>query len=192
MMNKEDPTYEFPELDADERLRELILYVADKCASDEYFGSVKLNKILYFADQVSYAAYGESITGSEYLPLPQGPAPKRLATVKGEMLEAREVIEQTRTVGGGYTQKRIIGLRAPDLTKFSGRDIATIDGTIEFLEKKTASDVSYFSHGRAWRIAYKNQCPMPYEAAFVSSENKATEYETARGLELIEKYHWAV
>lgn len=187
-----DWTYEFPGLNADARLRELILYIAEKCSSDEYFGSVKLNKILYFADQFAYASAGKPVSGCQYLALPQGPAPSRLATIKEDMLARKEIVEQARTVAGGYTQRRIIPLRPPDLNQFSGQDISFVDAIIDFFRKKTASDISFLSHGRAWRIAYKHHVPMPYEAVFLDSHAGATEYETARAKELAEKFHWNV
>ncbi len=46
-----------------EKLRELVLYIADKCEEDRTFGAVKLNKILFYADFISFAEYGEPITG---------------------------------------------------------------------------------------------------------------------------------
>ena len=191
-MNTEELTYKFPQIDGDARLRELILYIADKCSSDEYFGSVKLNKILYFADLVAYGSSGEPVSGCEYLALPQGPAPARLATIKESMLAKKEIVEQVRTVPGGYTQRRIVPLRPANLRLFSGQDIAYVGSMIDLFRKKTASDVSYFSHGRAWKIAYKNHVPMPYESVFVANDVKATEYQTARGTELAEKYQWDV
>ena len=43
-------TYGENDAHSDERLGELILYVADKCADDPRFGATKLNKILWWSD----------------------------------------------------------------------------------------------------------------------------------------------
>jgi hypothetical protein len=67
------------------KLKELILYISQKCASDPNFGAIKLNKILYFSDFASFAHYGEPITGAEYQKLEQGPAPRRMVPVRNEM-----------------------------------------------------------------------------------------------------------
>ena len=58
--------YDFPELKGEEKLRELIIYISDKCIDDETFGAVKLNKILYLSDFDHYAKYGIPITGLPY------------------------------------------------------------------------------------------------------------------------------
>ncbi len=43
----------------DERkLKEFILYVADRCEADPTFGAVKLNKILFYADFLAFASTG--------------------------------------------------------------------------------------------------------------------------------------
>lgn len=186
-IGKEEPTYAFPDLRGEDRLRELILYIADKCADDKYFGAVKLNKILWHADMHAYAHYGVPVTGLEYMRLDHGPAPRRLLPVKEAMLEKGEIVEQPRQLGR-RTQKRIIPLREPNLEIFSGKDIAAVDAVIEFLWDKTADDVSEMSHWRAWRITPPGEL-IPYEAAFLSDEG-ITEYDKIRAAELIGKYGW--
>ena len=62
----------------DDRFKELVLYVCEKCVADPRFGATKLNKILYFADFLAYAESGEPITGMEYRENLNGPARRRL------------------------------------------------------------------------------------------------------------------
>lgn len=62
---------------SEEKLRELILYIAYKSKADPRCGAVKLNKLLYYADFTAYRLLGRSITGAEYQHLQEGPAPRR-------------------------------------------------------------------------------------------------------------------
>ena len=62
----------------EEKLAELILYVAEKIQSDRTAGATKLNKYLYFADFSAVRKLGHPITGAEYQRLRHGPAPRRL------------------------------------------------------------------------------------------------------------------
>ena len=57
-------TYGEDDARGDERLGELILYVASKCTEDQLFGATKLNKILWRSDFRAYAKHGEPITAS--------------------------------------------------------------------------------------------------------------------------------
>src|SRR5438034_10969942 len=94
---EEDLTFKFEEIDGQARLRELILYVSQRCANDPTFGATKLNKILFYADFFSYFRFGEPIAGIEYQRLPNGPAPKQLLPVRRQMLaEGDLAMEKTR------------------------------------------------------------------------------------------------
>ncbi|MEP6936295.1 MAG: type II toxin-antitoxin system antitoxin SocA domain-containing protein [Nitrospirota bacterium] len=48
--------------------------IAHKGKTDPRLGSVKLNKLLYYADFTAYRNLEKAITGAEYQHLPEGPA----------------------------------------------------------------------------------------------------------------------
>src|SRR5262245_17319205 len=84
-MNKKTGNRSESQAERDARLREIILLIAMRSEGDEPFGAVKLNKLLFYADFLSYVKFGESITGQEYQALPQGPAPRRMLPVLQRM-----------------------------------------------------------------------------------------------------------
>lgn len=132
-----------------ERLRQLILFIAERCQADPTFGSVKLAKILFCADFESFAKYGEPITGAPYKKLPQGPVPTVVKAVRSKMEEEGEIVVAKE----GYSPRlrdRVVPLREANLDGFSGRDIAFVDGVIQMFHGATAAEVSEFSHARAW------------------------------------------
>jgi hypothetical protein len=180
-------TFEFPDMNPDARLRELILYIAEKCTSDIYFGATKLNKILWHSDAASYAYYGEPITGAAYFKLERGPAPRKLYPVKQRMLDQMEIVEKKSPLGQ-RTQIRIIPLRESDLSMFKARDIALVDRAIEHLWNKDASEVSRESHTKAWElVGFKES--IPYESVFLSHEG-ITGRDIERTRALATKYGW--
>ena len=89
----------------------------------------------------------------------------------------------------GKEQQRLVALRDPDLSLFSGEEIALVDQVIEYLRGKSAKEVSELSHNRAWWVA-KLGGSIPYEAAFISDENP-NERDVERGRELVEQHGWA-
>lgn len=179
--------FEFPELDGAALLPELILYISQKCSDDPTFGATKLNKILFYSDFFSYFRFGRPIVGLEYHRLPKGPAPKRLPFVRDQMLSNRDIAIQ-KVPFFDKEQHRCVPLREPDLTKFTGRDIALIDEVIKSLWGKTAKEVSDESHQRAWRIA-KDREPIPYQAIFISDDD-LTEADIARVRDLNQQHQW--
>lgn len=156
----------------DDRLREMILYVADKSTADDNFGSVKLNKILYFADFTAFAVIGRPITGAEYVRREHGPCPRKLKDVRGSLVRDGSAVIQKRQCHT-YTQDRVVPLRKPDLGGFSAEEIEIVHDVLERLRSVNGSQASEISHTRAWRVAGPDET-IPYEAVFVSDRNATT------------------
>ena len=186
-VSKKKLTFKFDDVNADKRLRELILHVSSKCCDDPTFGATKLNKVLFFSDFLSYAQTGKAITGAEYQKLPQGPAPKRLVPVRKE-LERKGALAIQQIPMGTIVQKRPVALLPADLGDFSGEEIARVDKVIEVLRGHSAATVSAVSHKRAWRITGDNES-IPYEAALLSDDG-ITDFQITRAKELAAKYDW--
>jgi hypothetical protein len=167
-------TYRFQNADAETRLQELILYVAEKCQGDPKFGATKLNKILWWSDFLAYGQRGKPITGVEYMRLPQGPVPKHYLPV-AQRLQAEGAFNiAIVTTRGGYQQKRPVALRPANLGVFSPEDISLVDHVINALRNKTAKGVSTQSHGKAWEVASDKES-IPYEAVFLSDDRVTRE-----------------
>jgi hypothetical protein len=154
--------------DSDVKLGELILYISQKSAFDEYFGATKLNKILYFSDFIAYRNWDKPITGAEYFHLPQGPAPRRLVPVRRQLIrEEALVIQKIQTVGG-WTQLRPVSLREANLDLFSAREIALVDEVIDKLRGITATGASNLSHLEfGWKLTRENET-IEYGTVFLS------------------------
>ena len=181
-------TYGEPASDSDERLRQLVLYISDRCYEDPGFGATKLAKILYFSDFKAFARYGESITRAEYMSLPRGPVPKRLVHVKQRMEDNREIAIHAMPFKG-KDQHRVYPLRETDLSLFTAEDIALVDAVISEHWGKTATEVSNLAHDRIWEIAGTQGRPVPKEAVFISSE-PLTPYDIQRTKELAAEHGW--
>lgn len=168
---------------ADEKLAELILYVSRKSETDKKFGSIKLNKILFYADFIQYGNTGSSITDAEYMRLRLGPGPRRLVPIREDLI--RDGALEIRKVSYmGRPQKRTVALRDPDLSHFSGAEIATVDEMIEGFWGADGKMASEFSHDfLGWKIANEGD-EIPYESVFVS-ERSLTSAEKDHALELV-------
>ncbi len=182
-------TYSFPNLDSDVRISELVLYIAEKCLDDPRFGAVKLNKILYFADVMSYRLYGEPITGGQYMKLSKGPVLKRMKLILQSLVDRNRAVIVKRKVHD-FEENRIVATSEPNLDIFRARDIALLDEIIRMNWGKTANEVSEASHGIAWEVAQDQQL-IPYEAMLLSDQN-VTEDDIARAQELIRQHGWNV
>ena len=156
-----------PRKDDDEKLRELTIYIACKSQQDPKFGATKLNKILFYADFLAYVKLGESITGAEYQKLGKGPAPRRLLPIQ-ERMEGRDCVVQ-RKQHFKYIQKRLVPLRDPDLSAFTGEQIALVDELIDLFCDQGARALSDLTHELASWKAFSLNETIPYETAFIDS-----------------------
>lgn len=169
--------------ESEQRFRELILYICEKCAADPKYGATKLNKILYFSDFLGYARFGEPITGFEYQREKNGPVPKRLVPVRNEMIRDGELAMQPVKLVSGRVQHRYVNLREPRLEFFRPEQIALVDSIVEKFWGFNADEVSDFSHQMVgWKIAEPGES-IPYESVFISAA-PLTEADIQRAKEL--------
>lgn len=178
--------------DAD-KFKELVLYIAQKSVDDSTYGAVKLNKLLFFSDFLAYANLGESITGATYQKLQHGPCARALLPVQGELIAKNEAVVVPVGVSGNFTQKRLVALRAPDLTLFKPDEIALVDSVIEQLKGATATKVSRFSH--RWSLGWKAASigeDVPYQTVFWQIPEMSSAMMTTRGAAVAAKLGFAV
>lgn len=178
----EELTYGSDNKETRARLRELMLFVAERCQDDPNFGVTKLNKILFYCDFLAFGKFGKPITGIPYNKLPYGPVPTGAESTRRQMERDGDVF----VVSDGYSPfrpKRIVPRRAADLNIFSGPEVALIDGVVNALADATSSQARDVSHGKAWETVEMHE-PIPYEAIFISDE-PYTEADVARVHELI-------
>src|SRR5215213_4670692 len=192
---RENLTFGSDDQESRERLRQLILFVAERCQADSGFSMTKLVEILFRADFESFARYGRSITGACYRKLQYGPASQAALNVRDEMKSRGEIA----LIEEGYTphrRNRIVALKTADLHGFTGTDIALIDGVIELSYGRSYGRAATFagelsherSHDRAWEAADYGEL-IPYEAALLPAESP-TEDDIARAHELSARHGW--
>lgn len=171
------------------KLRELIVYIAQRCADDPTFGSVKLNKILYYADIAAYRQFREPITGATYRKLSEGPAPKEVLGARSTLIDSGRLKLEER-VYFGHVQKRPVATRnaGVDRSLFSTGELTIVNEVIEFFWGKSAREVSDYSHREPGWILAEDYEEIPYQAAHLNAEpiDQATQLralEIARELE---------
>lgn len=180
-------TYARPEMNPDRRLREMILYISTKSTYDRTFGVTKLNKLLWWSDTCAFGTLRRPVTGAAYVRLPQGPVPDGIDAIRDEMRGRGEIAIQT-VEHYGHVIHRVVPLRRPDLTLFTGEEIAIVDAVISDNSGSNATSVSRRSHGRVWE-ALKQGDRMPYESVFIS-DAKPTRYDLARTRVLARQFGW--
>lgn len=180
--NPENLTYGSDTPQTRERLRELMLFIADRCEDDSNFGVTKLNKILYYCDFLAFAKLGEPITGISYNKLPFGPVPTAAQIVRDKMRQDGEIVI-THEGSVSFRLSRVVPVREADLCLFTGPQVALIDSVIEAVGDANARLLTDITHGNAWKVLSYNDI-VPYEFVFIS-DTPYTEADIARAEELV-------
>lgn len=175
----------------EDKFKELVIYIANKCENDVFFGATKLNKILFFSDFMSYASTGKAITGAEYMAIEYGPVPKRMRPIREEMILDESIKLERRGL-----QVRVIALRPCD-HEFSSTERKIVDDVIRWLRNQDAASVSELSHQLlAYRAVWAEtlitgaNATIPYGSVFVSNESP-NENELKEGLALAKQHGWS-
>ena len=165
-----------------EKLQELILHVCLSSEGDERFGSIKLNKILFYGDFAAYLLLGNSISGQEYQKLPRGPAPRLMLPVLEDMQE-KDLIFLAKRDYYGRSQKRPLALRPPNLSLFRSDEIALVDRLIRECWHMDGNEISEQSHKfLGWKLGEEKET-IPYGMALLE-KRELTDREIAWANEL--------
>lgn len=173
-----------------EKMRAVILRVCHTCAAEDV-GAVKLHKVLYYLDMLSYAHERRAITGATYRKRPNGPASDQLLFTLREMERAGD-IRISEVDYHGYLKKEFAPLADEPLGVLSDSELSLLDDVIEFVcRHNTARSISEYSHSLPWDMAdmggeipYRSAMllfPMqPSPEAFDAVEQGMSEVEAAR------------
>lgn len=153
------------------KTKELMLYVAGKLSKEESYGSVLLNKALYFIDNISYLRTGAPVSRFSYVKQELGPTPEpaQFLSLKAE-LETAGDIEMVRSDYWGRVQKKMIAKRSAKLDDFKATEIDLIDEVLANIGRFNATQISDISHKfPAWQVAQDKE-KLPLFTYLISSK----------------------
>ncbi len=171
-------------LEGTDKLRELVLYICKASEADDAFGSVKLNKLLFYSDFLSYLRYGSPITGQEYFKLEHGPAPRLMLPLMDNMRLNQQLAIAERKYRG-KPQKKPVALYEADLTKFSAQEIDTVHQVLRIFQSHNAKEISDLSHQfTGWQLAGDRET-IPYSSILLhKGELSAQERQWVQELDM--------
>jgi len=157
----------------EQKLTELILYVAERTKDDPTTGATKLNKYLYFSDFAAVRRLGRPITAAEYQKLERGPAPRRLRPIRTKLVSEGEARLEERSDAFGFVHHCLIPLRQARTELFTEDELHLVNDVVDRLRSSTAVEISELSHrDAAWQLVKEGET-IPYELAFVVAPQQA-------------------
>lgn len=154
-----------PELDS-EKLHNLILYVAERCFTDDHFGKAKLHQILWMSEFHHYSLWGEPISGATFLRGRHGPILKDLDAHLRE-LQNRDQIRMRLRDRFSKSQQRPVPLQRAELGGFSAAEIASVEDIIHEVLNLTAAQAAEMARAHGAIKAAKQDEEIPYAGSLV-------------------------
>lgn len=136
-----------------DKLRNLLLYILQKCGGKPNVGETVLYKLLYFIDFDAFEILGTPVTGIPYLKMQFGPVPRKVDydSVIKKMMDQDELKVFSHQFYDKI-QKRYVALTEPDLVKFSADEINLVDKIINRMSDMSATEISNYVHSDApWK-----------------------------------------
>ena len=149
-----------------QNLRNVLLYILERCAGKPNVGETVLYKMLYFADFNYYELYQEFLTGAVYRKLPYGPVPRQIEEVLEGMIRDGE-LQRLKCRYQGYPQTRYVPLKRAELKGLSAIEKEVIDSVIERFSDMSGSAISAYSHNDKPWLASKNGEEIGYHLALM-------------------------
>ena len=128
-----------------DKLANLVLYVAERNLHNSTFGKTKLHKQLWMCDFHHYSLTGQAITGSSYIHREHGPFCKQLEHTLAMLEDGGRVAIRLRA-RFGYTQQHPVPLQRCDLAEFSAEEIASVEDVLWGTWHSSAKELSDQSH----------------------------------------------
>lgn len=151
-----------------EKLKAVAHYVCHKASDPSVLGAIKLNKVLWYSDAISYLISGSSITGETYVKRQHGPVPCHVPRVIDSLIREGKIV-RGKVDHFGFMKTEYIALKEPGMADFSGEEVAIIDAAFEHVcLDNTAKSISEQTHSVIWGLANMGE-QIPYEAAVFAS-----------------------
>lgn len=115
-----------------DKFKEVLLYILERCAGKPNIGLSELHKLLYFSDFNHFELYEEHLTGLIYKKLPNGPVSMSIDTTINQMIEEGYIL-RVKTKYSGTRQIRYLPLKKADLTCLMASEKEVIDIVINQL-----------------------------------------------------------
>ena len=149
------------------KLKNIILYILEKCAGKPNVGETVLYKLLYFIDFNNFEINNKSISGLNYIHLQYGPAP--VANQYSPVIEEMRANQELKIIIQDYFGlkiKRYINLINHELNSLCTKETKVIDDVIGSLSNMSASQKEEYSHGDApWQLTDDKEV-IPYNLVF--------------------------
>lgn len=152
----------------EDKFKQLLLYILQKCGGKPNVGETVLYKLLYFCDFDYFELCEKPLTGMPYKKMQYGPIPHQAAynPVIKKMTETEEIKIVSRPYAGGTIQTKYVSFIEPDIDVFTPKELETIDRVINRLSDMSARQIEDHVHNDYPWVVHSEGEIIEYESVF--------------------------
>jgi len=173
-----------------EMLKEMVMYITEKCKMKDTFAYTHLNKILHYSDMFWYGEHGSSISGETYIKQKFGPISKHIKIVE-RLLKKDGFMDVKAIPFWNREQKKPISLKSYPYRLLTEQQKQHLNKFIDWLGNKTAAELrEYAKTDLSYSILDKGS-EIPYDSVYFLKQTKKediTEDDLKWANEVIEEY----
>lgn len=155
------------------KFKALVHYVIAK-SDPARLGAIRLNKILWYLDTLSYQAEGASVTGETYVKRQHGPVPQHILSVIGELEHENAIVVRKRS-RFGKPMTDFIPMTDPDTGVLAPAELELADELrTHICDNHTANSISELSHDQIWEAANIGEV-IPLSASLAAAPGEVTD-----------------
>jgi hypothetical protein len=156
------------------KFKTLVHYVCSRVEDPTRLGAVKLNKVLWFSDVLTYLNFNAPVTGARYVKRQFGPVPAAIVPIIEELkIEGALAVRNVEYFG--KPKREFFALTVPDISAFSADEISVVESVIDLIcERHTATSISEFTHDDAWEMAQIGE-DLPFYTVFAARRGEVDE-----------------
>jgi len=160
------------------KFKTLVHYVCSRVEDPTRLGAVKLNKVLWFSDILTYLNFNAPVTGARYVKRQFGPVPAAIVPIIQE-LQSEGALAVRNVEYFGKPKREFFALTVPDISAFSADEISIVESVIDLIcERHTAASISEFTHDEAWEMAQIGE-DLPFYTVFAARRGEIDESDMA-------------
>lgn len=133
------------------RLKNIILYLIEQCGG---VFNTKMNKLLFYADFLSYKLRGVAMSGLAYKAIQYGPVPDRYSVVYGSI---DDVYTEIVGFSSGNSGEKLCSFIQADIDSLSPKDIEILNNIVVRFKNCSSNEISTISHDEDAWIRYNGK-----------------------------------
>lgn len=164
-----------------DKLTAAVSYLAERSRHDDSFGTIKLVKLLYYADCAAYLRTGQPITGATYIHMEHGPYPEDWQSMLRQ-LEREEIVRiNVEDIQGNYRRRRPVVGASASSELLTETDRALLDEQLHRFADFNAGQIEEYSHDElGWHVTTHGEV-IPYDLSGIRRPGPPDEETRARG-----------